>query len=116
MELESGPWVRPRLFRRCGGELSHAAGRERPHVAIPRETDHFHLTGGSRTRPFGDAPRAGVLRKNGRDRVRPPEDVAGVVANATRRFGRETLTPDGGIERVAELTLEGQRDAPGRLL
>ena len=92
-----------------------AACAQRPHVAIPRETDHFHLAGGSRARPFGDAPRAGVLRKNGRDRVRQPQNVARVVANATRRFGRETLAPDGGVERVAELTLECQRDASGRL-
>src|SRR5439155_5341276 len=35
-----------------------------------REIDHFHLSGGSRARPFGDAPRAAVLRNNGRDRVR----------------------------------------------
>ena len=59
---------RPRLFRGCRLEPSRAACRGRPHVAIPRETDHFHLAGGSRARPFGDAPRAGVLRKNGRDR------------------------------------------------
>jgi hypothetical protein len=64
---------------------------------------------------LGDAPRAGVLRKNGRDRVRQPQNVARVVANATRRFGRETLAPDGGVERVAELTLECQRDASGPL-
>ena len=64
---------------------------------------------------FGDSPRAGVLRKNGRDRVRPPQNVACVVANATRRFGRETLAPDGGVERVAEFSLERQRDAGGRL-
>ena len=105
----------PRLFRGCRLELSRAACRERPHVAIPRETDHFHLAVGSRARPFGDAPRAGVLRKNGRDRVRQPQNVARVVANATRRFGRETLAPDGGVERVAELTLEGQGGASGRL-
>ena len=86
----------PRLCRGCRLELSRAACRERPHVAIPRETDHVHLAGGSRARPFGDAPRAGVLRKNGRDRVRQPRNVARVVANAARRFGRETLAPDGG--------------------
>src|SRR3989475_13335699 len=105
----------PRLFRGCRLEPSRAACRERPHVAIPRETDHVHLTGGSRARPFGHAPRAGVLRKNGRDRVRQPQNVARVVTDATRRFGRETLAPDGGVERVAELTLECQRDASGRL-
>ena len=105
----------PRLFRGCRQEPSRAACRERPHVAIPREIDHVHLAGGSRARPFGDAPRAGVLRKNGRDRVRQPQNVARVIANATRRFGRETLAPDGGVERVAKLTLECQRDASGRL-
>src|SRR4029434_5308918 len=42
--------------------------------------------------------------------------VAGVVTNATCRFGGETLTPDGGVKRVAELTLEGQRGARRRLL
>src|SRR5881409_1947242 len=52
---------------------------------------------------------------NGRDRVRQPQNVARVVANATRRFGRETLAPDGRVECVAELTLECQRDASGRL-
>src|SRR2546427_4243515 len=46
----------PRLFRGCRLEPSRAACRERPHVAIPRETDHVHLTGGSRARPFGHAP------------------------------------------------------------
>ena len=106
---------RPRLFRGCPLEPSRAACRERPHVAIPRETDHFRVAGSSRTRPFGDAPRAGVLRKNGRDRVRQPQNVARVVANATRRFGREPLAPGGGVEGVAELTLECQRDASGRL-
>ncbi len=105
----------PRLFRGYRLELSRAACRERPHLAIPRETDHFHLAGGSHAEPFGDAPRADVLRKNGRDRVRQPQNVAGVIANATRRFGRETLAPDGGVERVAELTLECQRDVSGRL-
>ena len=84
------------LFRGYRLELSLAAGRERPHIAIKRATGHFHLAGGSRTEPLGDAPRAGVLRKNGRDRVRQPQNVAGVVANATRRFGRETPAPDGG--------------------
>src|SRR2546422_4357617 len=105
----------PGLCRRCRLEPSRAACRERPLVAIPREIDHFHLAGGSRARPFGDAPRAGVLRKDGRDRVRQPQNVARVVANATRRFGRETVAPDGGVERVAELSLERQRDASGRL-
>src|SRR5262245_25111090 len=51
---------------------------------------------------------------NDRDRVREPENVARVVANATRRFGRETLAPDGGVERVAELTLQGQLDVGRR--
>jgi hypothetical protein len=32
--------------------LRRAACVERPHVAIPRETDHFHLASGSRARPF----------------------------------------------------------------
>src|SRR5438874_7669630 len=86
------------------------AGRERPHPAIPRETDRFHLAGDSRAAPFGDAPRADVLRRNGRDRVRQTQNVARVVANATRRFGRESPAPGGGVERVAELTLEGQLD------
>src|SRR5437867_524309 len=103
----------PRLFRGCRLELSRAACRERPLVAIPRETDHVHLADGSRAQPFGDAPRAGVLRKNGRDRVRQPQNVARVVANATRRLRRETLAPDGGVERVAELTLERQLDISG---
>src|SRR5512132_1353801 len=93
---------------------TRVACRERPYPAVPRETDHFHLAGGSRARPFGDAPRAGVLRINGRDRVRQPQNVARVVADATRRFGRQTLAPDGGIERVAELTLECQLDVSGR--
>jgi hypothetical protein len=39
---------RLRLFRGCRLEPSRAACRERPHVAIPRGTDHFHLAGGSR--------------------------------------------------------------------
>src|SRR5439155_26898965 len=34
---------------------------------------------------------------------------------ATRRFGRETLAPEGGVERVAELTLECQRNASRRV-
>src|SRR5215470_15916843 len=85
-------------------EPSLSASRERPHVAIPRETGHFHFVGGSRACPLGDAPRAGVLRMNGRDRVRQPQNVARVAANATRRFGRETLAPDSRVERVAELT------------
>src|SRR5262245_37261855 len=105
----------PTLFRGCRRKPSHAARRERPHPAIPRETDHVHLAGGSRAPPFGDAPRAGVLRKNGRDGVRPAQNVARVVANATCRFGGETLAPGGGVERVAELTLECQRHASGRL-
>src|SRR5260370_29303834 len=111
-----GPRARrygPGLCRGCRLEPRRAAWRERPHLAIPRETDHVHLAGGSRARAFGDAPGSGVQRKNGRDRVRPPQNVARVVANATRRFGRETLAPDGGVERVAELTLECQRDAGG---
>src|SRR5882672_11475753 len=95
--------------------MSGASVMKRPHPAIPRETDRFHLAGDLRAAPFGDAPRAGVLRKNGRDRVRPPQNVARVVANATRRFGREPPAPDGGVERVAELTLEGQRDVSRRL-
>ena len=37
---------------------------ERPHVAIERTTDHIHLAGGSHTEPFGDTPRAGILRQN----------------------------------------------------
>src|SRR5437867_529757 len=105
----------PRLFRGCRLEPSRTACRERPQVAIPRETEHFHLAGGSHAEPFGDAPRAGVLRKNRRDRIRQPQNVARVVANATHRFGRETVAPDGGVERVAELTLECKRDASGRL-
>src|SRR5436190_8369841 len=40
-------------------KLRRAACRERPLPAIPRETDHVHLTGGSRARAFGDTPRAG---------------------------------------------------------
>jgi hypothetical protein len=47
--------------------------------------------------------------------IRQPQNVARVVANATHRFGRETVAPDGGVERVAALTLECQRDASGRL-
>src|SRR4030095_17124762 len=35
--------------------------------------------------------------------------------SATRRSGRETRAPDGGVERVAELTLECQPHASGRL-
>ena len=31
------------------------------------------------------------------------------------RFGCKTLTPDGGVERVAQFTLECQRDVSGRL-
>src|SRR6266849_5978157 len=92
-----------------------SSARERPQPAIPRETDHFHLAVEARAAPFGDAPRRGILWKNGRDRVRPPQNVARVVANATRRFGRETLAPDGGVERVAELTFECQRETRGRL-
>src|SRR5437762_13295578 len=93
----------PRLFRGCRLEPSRAACRERPHIAIPRETEHFQLAGGPHAEPFGDAPRAGVLRENDRDRVRQPPNVARVVAHATHRFGRETLAPEGGVERVAEL-------------
>src|SRR6267154_233682 len=104
-----------RLFRGQRPEPSFATCRERPHVAIPRETDHFHLAVGARAEPFGDAPRAGVLRMNGRDHVRQPQNVARVVANATRRFGRETLAPDGGVKRVAEFALVCQRDASSRL-
>jgi hypothetical protein len=55
----------PGLFRGRRLEPSRAACRERPLVAIPREIDHFHLAGGARARPFGDAPRAGVLGKDG---------------------------------------------------
>src|SRR4029453_8996656 len=104
-----------RLRSRYRLEPSLAAGRERPHVAIPRETDHVHLAGGSRTRAFGDAPGAGILRKNSRDRVRATQNIARVVANATRRFGREALDPGGGVEGVAALTLERQPHASGRL-
>jgi hypothetical protein len=50
-----------------------------------------HLTISPRSRLFGDAPRPGVLRQNGRDRIRPPQYVARIVANALRRFGRKTL-------------------------
>src|SRR6185295_411365 len=57
--------------------------------------------------------RAGVLRKNGRDHVRQPQNVARVVANEARRLGRESLAPDGRVERVAQLTLEGQREVGG---
>jgi hypothetical protein len=49
----------PRLFRGCRLEPSRAACRERPPVAIPRETEHFQLAGGSHAEQFGDAPRAG---------------------------------------------------------
>src|SRR5215831_5517433 len=51
---------------------------------------------------------------NGRDRVGQPQHVARIVANATRRFGRETLAPDGRVKRVAELALECQLDVGGR--
>jgi hypothetical protein len=38
-----------------------AAGVERPHVAIPRETDHFHLAVGAR------APRSATRRERAFD-------------------------------------------------
>src|SRR2546426_10637241 len=75
----------------------------------------MHLAIGSRASPFGHAPRAGVRRKNGRDRVRQPQNVACVVANAPRRFARESLAPGGGLQRVAELRLVCQRDVSGRV-
>src|SRR5215471_1464170 len=100
--------------------LHWAAGwgttRERPKVAIPRHTDDVHLTVSSRAQPFGDAPRPGVLRKNSRDRVRPSQYVARIVPNASRCFGRKTLTPDGGVEGVAKLALVSQRDPTRRFL
>jgi hypothetical protein len=111
----TSPWCR--ILEICTG-LNRlpdlAISRKRPHVAIPRETNHFHLAVRSRTRSFGDLARTGIRRQNSRDRIRQPKDIARVVANATRRFGRETLAPDGRIERVAELRLEGQRDHRGR--
>src|SRR5688572_7962261 len=110
--LPSGIFTGGRRAYNSGGDLSEM--RERPHVAIPCETDHFHLALGSRARPLGDAPRADVLRSNDRGRIRQPQNVARVVANAARRFGREPLAPGGGVERVAELTLERQRDVGGR--
>src|SRR5476651_2218585 len=90
-----------------------AARRERPYEAIERAAGHIHLVGGVPAQPFGDPPRADVLRKDGRNRVRQPQNVAGVVANAAGRFGGETLAPGRGIERVPELILEGQPH-PGR--
>jgi hypothetical protein len=66
------PFQSGALLVDAGLELSRAWGRERPHVAIPCETDHFDLVGSARAQPFGDAPRAGVLRLDGRDRVRQP--------------------------------------------
>src|ERR1700687_5924925 len=113
MQLKGGFGGEPSLCRGWRPGRSRAAGRERPLVAIPRETDHVHLAGGPRARPLGDAPRAGVRRENGRDRVRQSQDVARVVANAARRLGREPLAPDGGVERVAKLDLECQRDIGG---
>src|SRR5262249_23767603 len=89
---------------------------KRPPPPIPRATGHVHLAVGARSGPLGDPARARVLRKNGGDRVRPPQSVARVVANATRGFGREPLAPRGGVQRVAALALEGQRDAFGRSL
>jgi len=83
-----------------GLELNRATCREGVHPAIRRETDHLHLTSGSRAIPLCDAPRAGVLRLNGRNHIRQPQNVARVVENATHRFGRENLAPDGGVERV----------------
>src|SRR5262245_41198514 len=47
--------------------------------------------------------------------VRQLENVARVVADAASRFAREALAPGGGVERVAELALERQRDAGGGL-
>src|SRR5207244_608976 len=102
------------LFPRYWLEPGLSAGRERPQVAVPGEADHLHLAGASRARPLGDAPRADVFGMNDRDRVGQPQHVAGIVAHTARRFARETLTPHGGVEGVAELTLEGQRDARGR--
>jgi carboxylesterase type B len=83
-----------------------------PNVAIPRETYHVHLTGGPRARPF-TTPRAGVQRENGRDRVRQPQDVARVVANAARR----PVANPGPRRRgraCSRADLEGQRDTGGR--
>jgi hypothetical protein len=98
----SSPPREPDLFRDRRPEPDPIAGRERPRIAIPRQTDHFHLAGHARAEPLGDAPRAGVLRRNGRDRVRQPQHVVGVVANQTSRLGRVTLAPGGGIEGVAK--------------
>src|ERR1700730_6105710 len=83
-----------------------SAGRKRPQISIPRESSYFHLAISPRATPLGDTPRGGILWKYGRDRIRPPQNVARVVTNATCRFCRETLAPDGGIERVAQLTLK----------
>ena len=74
-----------------------------------------HLTVGARPEPLGDALRASVLWMNGRDRVRQTQNVTRIIPHATRCFGRKTLAPNSGIERIAKLTLERQRDASGRL-
>src|SRR5471030_2193264 len=97
-------WLARCEQERCplrGAGSSHTAGCERPNVAIPCETNHFHLAGGARAPPFGDTPRADVLRKNSRYSVRQKQNVACIVPDAPRRFGGETLAPDGRVERVA---------------
>src|SRR6516225_5349423 len=75
---------------------------------------HFAIS--SRARPFGYAPRPHVPRQNSRDRVLPRQYVARIVANAARRFRRETPAPDVGVERIAELTFECQREPGGGVL
>ena len=111
-KLEAQPWtimslgMRDWAHRFRSVRIGISAGHKRPQISIPREADYFHLAVSPRARPFGDTPRAGILWKYGRDRIRPPQNVARVVANATCRFCRETLAPDGGIERVAKLIFE----------
>jgi len=77
---------RARLFVMPAGAEAAAPVAKGAHVAIPRETDHVHLAGGSRARPFGDAPRAGVLRKNGQIAYGHRRTSRASSRNATRRF------------------------------
>src|SRR6266545_1775425 len=103
-EARRGAW------RQRRGRIKEFLSKHTPVRLRPlrrRESRESHRSSDQDTRKRTGCPKARGV--SGMPKARTPK------RSATRRFGRETLAPEGGVERVAELTLECKRDASGRL-
>src|SRR5262245_41485939 len=88
--------------------------RSRPAVAVERSTAHPDRVLSRQPELARHAERRRVLGVNDRDDSHDAEALARVAEHRAGRFARVALAPDRGIERVAELVLDGDASAGRR--